>query len=77
MEKLKGKQQADGMLDTYHIAWVSFNGFIVKLDKKPTAWEHKSALFIAYLINRRQPEQTIRTYTSGIKSTLCEIAISL
>lgn len=51
------------------------NDFYIKLDRKPPSWEDRLALFIAYLIGRRQPEQTIRTYTSVIKSVLREDGI--
>ena len=54
----------------YHAAWVSFNDFFIKLDRKPESWEDRIALFVAYLIDRKQPEGTIRSYISGIKSVL-------
>ena len=38
-----------------------FNDFFIKLDRKPNAWEDRVALFIAYLIDKKQPEQTITT----------------
>ena len=70
IEKLKCSKYAPATRKTYHHAWQSFNDFFIKLDVKPYNWEDRLALFLAYLIDRQQPEQTIQSYVSGIKSVL-------
>ena len=70
IKKLKNNNLDDGTKESYHAAWVSFNDFFVKLDKKPEDWVDRITLFVAYLIDRRQPEKTIRSYASGIKRVL-------
>ena len=51
-ERLKNQKLGDAAKDSYHAAWVNFNDFFVKLDRKPLDWEDRIALFVAYLIDR-------------------------
>ena len=43
----------------------------MNLGCKPPFWEDRIALFLAYLIDKKQPEHPIRSYTSGFKSGPC------
>ena len=67
IENIKNGKYAPGTTDTYHSAWVSFNKFVVRLDRIPPTWEEKLALFLACLIEENRPPSTIRSYKSAIK----------
>ena len=43
---------------------------MIRLDKKPTLWENRAALFCAYLIDNGTQSQTVKSYLSAIKSVL-------
>ena len=54
----------------YYCVWKIFNEFFVKLDRKPSGWEDRITLFVAYLINRGKKSTTVRSYVSAIKAVL-------
>ena len=58
------------MREMYHMAWVSFNKFIVALDRIPPSWEERLAVFLACLIEENRPPATIKSYKSAIKAVL-------
>ena len=70
LQKLQNNQHEDGTQETYHRAWKSFNDFFIKLEHKPQSWEDRIALFVAFLLDNKNPKATIKTYVSGIKSVL-------
>ena len=61
----------------YHRAWVSFNKFVISLDRIPPTWEEKLALFLACLVQERRPPGTIKSYKSAIKAVLCDNGLEL
>ena len=70
VEVLKNKQHRDSTARTYLSVWRQFNNFVISLDRKPTLWEDRATLFIAYLIGKGTQSNTIKSYVSAIKKTL-------
>ena len=56
----------------YHSIWRIFNGFLIKLDKRPDSWEDRLTLFGAYLVNKGLQSSTLKSYFSAIKCVLRE-----
>ena len=54
----------------YHKAWRLFNECFIKLDQKPTQWEHRLVLYVTYFMNKWRKPSTIKSYISGIKAVL-------
>ena len=77
LERLKWNKHRDSTREMYHSAWCSFNNFFVKLDVKPNRWADRLALFITYLIDKKKPKATIKSYASGIKAVLKEDGVVL
>ena len=70
LEKLKQKTHTDGTSEMYCRVWCSFNKFIVHLNNKPDQWEDRISLFVTYLIDLKREPDTIKKYSSAIKSIL-------
>ena len=47
-----------------------FNKFIIRLDEKPNSWEERTALFVAYQVEKGLQSGSVRSYISAIKKTL-------
>ena len=67
LEKLKANQHRSSTKATYLAIWRHFNSFLVKLDHRPKAWEDRTTLFCAYLVDKGTKSTTIRSYISAIK----------
>ena len=52
--------------------WRQFNKFLIRLDRRPPSWEERTALFIAYSVDRGMKSATVRSYISAIKRTLID-----
>ena len=52
----------------YHTVWKQFNNFLVKLDRRPKAWEDRTALYCAHLVQEGFQWSTIKSYISAIKA---------
>ena len=70
IEKLKGQQVRNTTSKNYLSIWRHFNRFLLRLDVKPDAWEDRTAMFCAYLIDKGIKSTTIRCYISAIKAIL-------
>ena len=77
VEDLKFKRYRGSTRQNYYTIWKSFNTFIIKLDRKPEAWEDKLTLFVGYLIEHKKKSSTIRSYISAIKAVLKDIDVDL
>ena len=77
VEKLKMQRVRDSTRKNYYTIWKLFNQFYLKLDVKPTEWEDRLTLFIAYLINDGKQSQTVRCYVSSIRAVLQEDGVKL
>ena len=65
LEKLKSQQTRQSTSKNYLSVWRQFNSFLIKLDVKPDAWEDRTQLFIANLIETKGLQSsTIRSYVS-------------
>ena len=60
LEKLKCNKNREGTKANYLSSWCSFNDFVIRLDTKPKAWEDKTALFLAYMIEHGAKSSTIK-----------------
>ena len=72
LEKLKGAKYRQATKLNYLTIWRNFNDFVIRLDKKPTAWEDRTSLFLVYLIDKGAKSATIKSYKSAIKSVLID-----
>ena len=72
LESLKTKKNRKSTNENYLAIWRSFNKFIIKLDRKPNAWEDKLSLFGAHLVDKGLQSSTLRSYFSAIKCTLVD-----
>ena len=72
LEQLKSKKNRNTTLLNYHSIWRNFNKFVIKLDRKPHAWEEKASLFGAFLVERGVQSSTLKSYFSAIKSVLVD-----
>ena len=71
LEKLKNEQHHNSTKKTYHKIWEKFNKFLIRLDKKPDSWEHRTSLYCTHLVTTlHRQSSTIRSYVSAIKSIL-------
>ena len=70
LERLKWNTTRDSTSKNYYRIWKIFNGFIMKLDKKPSSWEQRLSLFGAYLVESGKQSSTIRSYFSAIRKIL-------
>ena len=70
LESLKMHTTRESTAKNYFNIWTNFNKFIVKLDKKPTTWERRVALYGAYLVQSGAQSATVKSYFSAIKKIL-------
>ena len=78
VEKLKNERNRTSTRKNYHDIWRSFNEFFIRLDVKPSSWEDRVTLFIAYLIEEKGAKSTtVRSYISAIRSVLLEDGVVL
>ena len=70
IEKLKTLCNRESTNRNYLSIWRTFNGFLLKLDDKPSQWEDKVNLFAAYLVEKGVQSSTLRSYISAIKCVL-------
>ena len=70
LEKLKYCKNRESTTGNYLNIWRVFNKFIIRLDRKPDAWEDRVSLFCAYLINNGRQSATVKSYVSAIKCIL-------
>ena len=72
LESLKMNKVRKSTSCNYMSIWRNFNKFLVKLDHMPKLWEDRASLFCAYLIDKGNQSQTIKSYISAIKSVLVD-----
>ena len=70
LESLKSKCQRKSTSKNYLGIWRRFNQFVIRLDRKPTLWEDRVSLFLAYLIDNGIQSGSIKCYKSAIKKIL-------
>ena len=71
LDQLKQDKNKNSTKMTYHKIWRKFNEFIIRLDRIPRTWEHRTAVYCAFLIvEKGLQSSTVRTYISAIKSVL-------
>ena len=72
MEKLLSQTNRSSTAASYLRIWRQFNRFVIKLDVKPSNWEDRVTLFIAYKIQEDMQSTTVKSYISAIKKTLID-----
>ena len=77
VEQLKTRRHHDSTAHNYYGIWKNFNNFVIKLDIKPTNWEDRVVLYVAYLIQNDRKSTTIKSYVSAIKAVLFNGGIKL
>ena len=70
VDKLMVTQHRSSTASIYLSVWRQFNDFFISLDIKPDLWEHRTTLFIGFLIDKGMQSNTIKSYVSAIKKTL-------
>ena len=70
VQKVISKQTRDSTAKTYLSIWRQFNKFILQLDVLPHTWEHRTTLYMAYLVEKGSQSSTIKSYVSAIKKLL-------
>ena len=70
LDSLKGKQNRSTTINMYHKIWRQFNAFLIKLNRKPEAWEDRVALYCSFLVEQGAQSSTLCSYISAIKSVL-------
>ena len=68
IDKLLCSTVRDSTKQNYISVWRLFNSFLVRLDKIPRDWEDRAKLFCAFLGEKGNKSQTIKSYISAIKS---------
>ena len=61
IDKLRTMKYQDSMKKNYYAIWKIFNKFIIRLDEKPTSWEHRLTLFIGHLIQSNKQSSTVKS----------------
>ena len=77
VEQLKLQRHRQSMKDNYYGIWKTFNQFFIRLDIKPTSWENRLTLFVAYLIQNKRKSTTIKCYIFAIRAVLRNGGIKL
>ena len=72
IERLKGQQNRPSTNKNYLTIWRQFNKFVIRLNIKPSLWEDRVALYVAFLIEEGMQSSTVRSYVSVIKRTLID-----
>ena len=70
LERLRTQRHQSTTQKTYYQVWKQFNKFYLRLDKKPTTWNQRLVLFVAYLIQDNKKSSTVKSYISAIKAVL-------
>ena len=70
IEKLKSCKNCESTKRNYLGIWRNFNKFVMRLDKPPKTWEHRTVLFCAHLIEDGIQSATLKSYVSAIKCVL-------
>ena len=70
MEQLRTQNHQETTKITYLKVWRNFNSFLIRLDAMPSTWEHRIALYVAYLVDKGRQSATIKSYISAIKAIL-------
>ena len=70
VEKLRVQKHRYTTRKNYYAIWKLFNKFFLRLDKKPTKWEERLVLFVAYLIETKHQSSTVKSYISAIRAVL-------
>ena len=72
MQKLEGQKNKDSTKKVYLNIWRQFNKFVIRLDQIPKTWEERLSLYVTHMIDSGMQSASIKTYISGIKSTLAD-----
>ena len=70
VERLECQSNRDSTRRNYHAIWTRFNKFLLRLDKKPSTWEDRVAVFTAHLTEIGRQSATVKSYISAIKCIL-------
>ena len=70
VKSLQNWQHRDSTKHNYYTIWKVFNAFILRLDKKPSDWESRLTLFVAFLVHNNRQSSTVESYISAIKAVL-------
>ena len=60
LQQLKQMRHRDSTCSNYYGIWKNFNKFILRLDIKPTNWEDRLVMYVAYLIHMKRCSTTIK-----------------
>ena len=70
VQKLLGQQNRTSTIRTYRNIWKQFNEFLLRLDNMHPTWEHRTTLYIAYLVEQGKQSSSVKSYVSAIKKFL-------
>ena len=70
LDNLKCNTIRESTKKVYLSIWGTMNNFLVRLNRKPTAWEDRIVLFGAYLVEQGAQSSTVRSYFSALKKML-------
>ena len=77
VDKLRFQCHRDSTKKNYYGIWKNFNSFYLRLDRKPTSWEERLVLYVAYLIDAGRKSTTIKCYISAIRAILQDADVHL
>ena len=63
-------QTRESTAKNYISIWRQFNKFLINLDKRPSSWEERVALYCRYLVDNGSQSSSIKSYISAIKAVL-------
>ena len=61
LQQLKQMWHRDSTCSNYYGIWKKFNKFILRLDIRPTNWEDRLVMYVAYLIHMKRCSTTIKS----------------
>ena len=77
IDTLKDQRHRSSTRQNYYTILKIFNKFVIRLDHKPTSWDHKLTLFVGHLIDSGKCSMTVKSYVSAIRAVLQNIGVKL
>ena len=77
IDALKDQRHRSSTRQNYYTIWKIFNKFVIRLDRKPTSWDHMLTLFVGHLIDSGKCSTTVKSYVSAIRAVLQNIGVKL
>ena len=77
VDRLRTQCFRDSTRLNYYRVWKNFNAFYQRLDRKPSNWEERLSLFVAFLVQTNKRSSTVKSYISAIRAILKEDSVKL